>query len=82
MREIKQSAQRAAEFRRAVEAVGGRIVSQYWATGQFDGCVIFEAPDEAIAASLLVTLGQQGNVRTRSLRVFDEQEFKAITSNS
>jgi uncharacterized protein with GYD domain len=78
MRDVRQTQTRAREFRASVEAAGGRILSQYWAVGQADGCVTFEAPDEATAAALLLALGQAGNVRTRTLRVFDEQEFQQV----
>lgn len=65
---VKQSAKRADAFRAAVEKVGGKVIAQYWAIGEFDGCVIFETPDDQSAAALLLTLGQDGNVRTKTQR--------------
>mgnify|MGYP003573680306 CR=1 FL=1 len=67
-----------AEFRAAVEAKGGSVVAQYWAVGDADGCVVFESPDEATATALLLGLSQQGNVRTKSLRVYTDQEFQGV----
>ncbi len=52
----------------------------YWAVGAFDGCVVFEAPDEETAASLLLALGNAGNVRTQTMRLYDEAEFASIVS--
>lgn len=80
IRNVKDSPHRAGDFRAAVEQAGGKIVAQYWAIGEVDGCVIFEAPNEQAATGLLLQLGQKGNVRTRTMQVFDETEFLGLTS--
>lgn len=82
IRNVARSAERAQTFCANVEAAGGRMVGQYWSLGEVDGCVIFEAPDDSIAAGLLLKLGKLGNVRTKSVRVFNEQEFSAIAVQS
>jgi len=76
IRDIKDSPQRANQFRSAIEQAGGKMLVQYWAIGENDGCFIFEAPDEATATKLLLDLGRKGNVRTRTMRVLDETEFR------
>ncbi|MGE3778378.1 MAG: GYD domain-containing protein [Pirellulaceae bacterium] len=78
IRNIQDSEKRAAEFRDAVAAAGGSVLAQYWAIGEYDGCVVFESPQEETSAALLLKLGQEGNVRTHSLRLFDGQEFTSI----
>ncbi len=78
IRDIDNSVKRAESFRQAVEAAGGKLVSQYWSTGDADGCVVFEAPDDQAGASLLLSLAKKGNVRTRTIRVFDTQEFQDV----
>lgn len=78
---LKQSTYRAEEFRVAVEKAGGRIVAQYWAFGDFDGCIIFETPDDQTALRLLLQLAQDGNVRTKTMRVYDQSEFIKATVN-
>lgn len=82
MRNVKQTIQRADNFRNSVEAAGGKVLSQYWAIGDADGCIVFEAPDDATASSLLLALGQQGNVRTRTLTVYNEKEFSKILASA
>ncbi|MEQ8786684.1 MAG: GYD domain-containing protein [Pirellulaceae bacterium] len=79
---IEKTLNRAADFRAMVEEVGGKVVSQYWSVGEVDGCFVFEAPDETTAAALLLSLAKQGHVRTRTMRVYDEQEFQAVLSKS
>ena len=78
IRDIKQTIARASDFRSAVQAAGGKVLSQYWSMGEADGCLVLEAPDDATAAGLLAALNQKGNVRTRSMRVFDEQETRKM----
>jgi uncharacterized protein with GYD domain len=78
--EIKKTIRRAADFRKSVEAVGGQVTAQYWAVGEADGCIVFEAPDEETAAALLLALAQKGNVRTRTLRAYDATEFAKIVA--
>lgn len=75
---IKNSPARASSFASQVAHAGGRVVSQYWSLGDADGCFVFEAPSEQVATQLLLRLEQEGNVRTKSLRVFDANEFGGI----
>ena len=44
--------------------------------GEFDGCVVFEAPYDTTATALLLKLGHADNVRLLTLRVFDAAEFE------
>jgi uncharacterized protein with GYD domain len=78
VRNVAQSIDRAGQFRAAVESAGGRVLSQYWTLGELDGCFVFEAPDETTAAGLLLRLDQGDNIRTRTLRAFDSDEFQKI----
>ncbi len=78
IREINDSADRAAAFKKEVKAAGGKVAGQFWAVGQYDGAVVFEAPDDATAAALMLKLAHEGFVRTQSLRLFDADEFKKL----
>ena len=80
--DIGQTRQRAAQFRSSVEQAGGSVVFQYWAVGEADGCLVFEVPDEEKGASLLLKLAGLGNVRTRTMRVYDETEFARIVAGT
>lgn len=77
---VNDSMTRAEGFKETVEKVGGKVEAIYWAVGDADGVVIFDAPDEPTAASLLLKLAHDGFVRTKTLRVYDSTEFKAIVS--
>lgn len=75
---IGQSPERAAAFRKSVESAGGKVESQFWTIGPYDGVVVFTAPDETTAAALVLSLGKADSVSTCMLRAFDAQEFKAV----
>lgn len=76
LKAMQQSPERAAAFRQAVEKVGGKMIGQYWAMGDCDGVALFSAPSEEIAASLLLGLTRQGFIRTNTMRLLDEDEFR------
>ena len=82
VREVKDSVHRSEGFRSAVQEAGGKVSDLYWALGEFDGAAILEAPDDQTAASLLLSLGQQGFVRTRTLRIYNADEFKQLLPKS
>jgi uncharacterized protein with GYD domain len=50
----------------------------YWTLGQYDVAAILDAPDEAAATSLALSIGSQGNVRTQLLPAFTEKEIGPI----
>jgi len=75
---VDNSIQRASSFGESVEAAGGKLLTQYWAVGEVDGCVVFEAPDAQTAAALLLKLAKDGNVRTQAMRVYNTQEFQEV----
>jgi uncharacterized protein with GYD domain len=79
---VGKSTQRAERFCKAVQAAGGEVEAAYWALGEFDGAIVFRAPDEETAAKLLVQLGQEGNVRTKTLAVFNAKEFTSIAGGT
>ena len=78
---VENSVQRASSFCDAVKSAGGQVIQQFWAIGEYDGAVIFEAPDDETAAALLLKLGQDGNVRTHSLRVYEQSEFESLAKS-
>ncbi|HEV8207283.1 MAG TPA: GYD domain-containing protein [Acidimicrobiia bacterium] len=66
------------ETRRAGETMGAKLIAFYLTMGQYDAVVISEAPDDATVAKLALAAGGRGNVRTETLRAFDEDEAMRI----
>ncbi len=67
------------ETRRAGETMGAKLIAFYLTMGQYDAVVISEAPDDATVAKLALAAGGRGNVRTETLRAFDEDEALRIS---
>jgi uncharacterized protein with GYD domain len=78
MRELKESPARADATAELAESVGGKLVQLYWTVGQYDIVAIFEAPDDETAATMQLTVGSRGAVRTTTLRAFGREEFERI----
>jgi uncharacterized protein with GYD domain len=66
------------ETRRAGETMGAKLNAFYLTMGQYDAVIISEAPDDATVAKLALAAGGRGNVRTETLRAFDEDEAMRI----
>ena len=77
---IKDSPARATAVRKAVEAAGGKWLGFYLTMGQYDLVLVIQAPSAQVAASLLLSIGSQGNVSTQSLRAFTEEEFRGLVA--
>ncbi len=55
----------------------------YMTLGPYDFVQIIEAPDDAAVAKYVLTVNSKGNVRTTTMRAFDEaQHFEFIKSIS
>lgn len=81
IRTIKQSPQRLEAVKQAAQAAGGRLVFFYLTMGQYDFAALAELPNDEVAARLLLTIGSQGNVRTTTLKAFQETEYQRIVGS-
>ncbi|GGG18330.1 GYD domain-containing protein [Caldovatus sediminis] len=81
MRAVSESPRRLDAARKALEEMGGRIGSVLMTMGQYDLVLLYEAPDDAVAARFTLMLGQQGNVRTQSLKAFPEEAYREIIAS-
>jgi uncharacterized protein with GYD domain len=77
-RQVKESPKRVDTARRALTEMGGEFKSLYMTMGDYDLIVIYEAPDDAVAARFTLLLGQMGSVRTRTLKAFPEAAYREI----
>jgi uncharacterized protein with GYD domain len=81
IRTIKESPARLEAAKKVARDAGAEIKSFYLALGKYDAVVIIEGPDDETAARLTLSFGSQGNVRTETLRVFNEAEFRKVGSS-
>ncbi len=78
IRDIKDSPNRLQEAKQAAEAAGGRLIFFYLTMGQYDFASVVELPNDEMAATILLKLGGQGNMRTTTLKAFTEDEYRSI----
>ena len=50
--------------------------------GRYDGGIIFDAPDEATAAAVMMGGCSKGNASTETLRAFTENEIENVLDKS
>ena len=70
--------ERVEEGERVIEASGGRLIGVYVTLGRYDVVEIFEAPDDEVAAEILMKLQRHGAEHTETLRGFTREEAEAI----
>ncbi len=78
LKNVKDTIQREQQFRANCEQHGVKVLSFYWTQGRYDNVSVIDAPDEqAVMASILGSC-QMGNIRSETLRAFNESEMGAI----
>jgi uncharacterized protein with GYD domain len=81
IRSIKESPARLEAAKKVFQSAGGEIKAFYLALGNYDAVLISEGPNDETAARLALTIGSLGNVRTDTMRVFTEPEYRKLISS-
>jgi len=81
IRSIDDSTRRWDAAKKLLEEMGGRVKDFYIAMGEYDLIVLYEAPDDAIAARFTLMLGKLGNLRTKTLKTFNEHAYREIVNS-
>jgi len=64
------------------QRVGGKVLSSYVTTGQYDAVVTFEMPDANAMVKLAAALSSAGNVRTTTVQAFTSEEFAKLANEA
>jgi uncharacterized protein with GYD domain len=79
---IKESPARAKAAKETVRRLGGEVQAFYGILGsEYDTLFIVKAPNDEKMAEMVLAIGMLGNVRTRTHRLFNEDEFAKIISS-
>lgn len=78
IRNIKDAPKRMDAFKQMLKEAAGELKGAYLTRGAYDLVVITEAPSDEAVARLTLTIGSLGNVRTTTLKPFNETEFRNI----
>jgi uncharacterized protein with GYD domain len=73
-RTMQDFGQRLGNARATFKSFGVELKQLYFAMGTYDYVVIAEAPDDETITRVSLAVSSQGNVRTNSFRVFNEEE--------
>jgi uncharacterized protein with GYD domain len=80
LRTISDSPKRLDAGKKMLAEMEGSMKAFYMTTGQYDMVLIYEAPDDAVAARFTLKLVQAGNIRTQTLKAFPEQAYREIVA--
>jgi uncharacterized protein with GYD domain len=78
VRTIGDAPKRLDAVKKMLADMGGTAKAFYMTLGRYDMVLIYEAPDDAVAAHFTLRLSQSGNVRSETLKAFPEQAFREI----
>lgn len=76
---IRESPARVEAAKRTVRELGGEVKSFYALLGsEFDTLFVIDAPNELKAGEMALAIAAHGQVRTRTQRLFNEEEYRTI----
>ncbi|WEX86132.1 GYD domain-containing protein [Sinorhizobium garamanticum] len=78
IKNVRESPKRLDAAKKVLSEMGGSFKDFYLTMGEYDMVAVCEAPDDAVAARFALTLGMNGNVRTRTLKAFPEAAYREL----
>lgn len=81
IKNIKSAPERIEKGLEGFEAMGGKLIGFYAVMGEYDYISIGEAPSDEAASAFTLTLGTQGNIRSKTIKAFTVEEFAKIVEN-
>jgi uncharacterized protein with GYD domain len=78
IRNVKDSPKRLDAGRATAKKHGVELKDFYMTMGDVDMVLHAEAPNDEALAKFILALGGAGNVRTRTLKAFSEDEYRKI----
>ena len=78
IKNVKHTTERMDHGGELAEKHGLELERAYWTVGAYDMLTIFEASDEETLSAYLLEIGSSGNLRTITLRAYDEEEMSGI----
>jgi uncharacterized protein with GYD domain len=75
LKDIKGAPKRIEEAIKAFEKMGGKVLSFYAITGEYDYISVGEAPSDEVGLTFVLGLASQGNVKVTTCKAYTQQEF-------
>jgi len=78
----KDSGKRYQASRNLAEKLGGKIISAYVTTGQYDVVATVDMPNGEAMAKLATAIAATGNARTTTVRAWTPEEFGKLAAEA
>jgi uncharacterized protein with GYD domain len=78
----KDAVKREQTSRSIVEKLGGKLMSAYVTTGQYDAIVTLDMPNGEAMVKFACAVAATGNVRTTTVRAFTAEEFSKLAAEA
>ena len=78
----KDVGKRSQAAKNMAEKLGGRVLSGYVTTGQFDAVITVDMPNGDLMAKFAVGISASGAVRTTTVRGFPPEEFAKLAAEA
>jgi uncharacterized protein with GYD domain len=75
---FRDTARRAQNFRAMARRARVTVKNVFWTLGRYDGLLVLESQDELSVTAVMLALASLGNVRTETLRAFQDAEIGQI----
>lgn len=79
IRTAKESIKRDEDARRMANQAGGKL-QIYYTLGEYDFVAVAEMPGDEAVLKFLLEVGKAGNVRTKTLKAYNESEAHKVMS--
>jgi uncharacterized protein with GYD domain len=81
VRGIADSPKRLDAAKSLLQEMGGQFKAFYMTMGEHDFVLVYEAPDDAVAARFTLMTGRQGFIRTTTLKAFPEAAYREVINS-
>ena len=78
IRHVKDSPDRLDAAKDLCRQHGAEMTDFHMTIGSYDAVIVIDAPNDDTFAKIALSLGKGGNIRTKSLKAFDEAQFREI----
>ena len=75
---IKESPERLDDFKKALEAIGGKLIGFYLTMGRYDMVLIIESPSDEVSGILSLSTASSGSIKTETMKAFTEDQYREI----
>ncbi|RZL90078.1 MAG: GYD domain-containing protein [Variovorax sp.] len=79
----KNPEDRSVPVKALIEKLGGKLVSMYYMAGDYDGFIIYEAPDATVAGTAIIAVELAGHIRSlKTSQLFTVAETIEMTGKA